>query len=123
MASQFKPHNPKHASEILRSLKLALNFKAVPIRVHTVSLGKDAGFCQIKWTGNQVNKWDWVGLYHGDTTPDSDYMSDNWAWVEDQPYKTYTTSTNYGSSGYQARYLVWDDGKDAYRSIARSSVS
>ena len=124
MSKKFFPSHPKHASQILKSLQGVTKFQSVSPGAHSIALEKDNGYYRMRWTGEQVNKWDWVGLFRGSSVPDDDYIGgNNWNWVEDCPYKTYTTETNFASTGIQARYLVWDDGISAYKSVATSNVT
>lgn len=87
---------------------------------YNVSLVSSNGFYRLQWSGDVIQKYDWVGLYPNAKVPDSAYLTgDNWQWAENG--SSYTTKTPV-SSGHQARYLVWDYVNSVYVAVTVSNV-
>ncbi len=87
--------------------------------------GPNGWFAQF-WQIASPNKYDWIGLYPSDATPDSGYVSgNNWEWAVNgesmaNGEKRYVTSTPVQKAGYQARYLTWNADAGVYQSILRT---
>ena len=65
------------------------------------------------------DSYDWIGLYASVDDSDSDYVGGrNWNWATKGT--SYTTSTDVVTTGYEARYLIWNGS--AYESIKRSGA-
>jgi hypothetical protein len=117
--SDRETHNPATAAAELKANPLLVEAKPASIN-YSASLTNNGGFYKLNWSADVIQKYDWVGLYPNADVPDSSYITgDNWQWAEyDNSYKTATPV----SSGYQARYLVWDYVNGSYVAVAVSSI-
>jgi hypothetical protein len=110
--------NPTAEADKLRATPKLLEGQASSTS-QSVSLSANGGFFELSWNASTIGSYDWVGLYQNAELPDSDYIGgNNWQWAtRGTSYKTSTAV----QTGYQARYLVWDAVRGAYKSVARSA--
>jgi len=88
-------------------------------QVKKMCLEAVAGWFVLYYDGNipGTKSYDWIGLFASVTAPDNEHIGgNNWNWASKG--RTYKTSTAVATSGYEARYMIWDGKK--YRSIRRS---
>jgi hypothetical protein len=108
---------PKEVAELLAGMPASENNEALGSSNQKVSLSYFYGSFVLGWSATAVDSYDWVGLYKHITDPDTSYVGGAWQWASRG--SSYYTSVMM-TSGYQARYLVWDATNRKYVSVART---
>jgi hypothetical protein len=107
---------PKEVEQYLRENKTEANAVTASSN-QIVKLGYSDGCFCLSWSADNIDKYDWVGIYRNNNASDSDYIGSHWQRTSKKsPYQTSLEL----HAGYQARYLIYDYALQKYRSVART---
>ena len=111
--------SPKEAAEALAAGTVKAGVTSSNQKVCLGVTGGN-GWFTITWSASAIGSYDFVALYESVQKPDSDYLSGN-SWKYAEKGSPYITSSA-ACPNYEARYLVYDDVKKAYVSVARTGA-